>query len=111
MEKEIKMSKNLNGDSFFKPAGNIENNNFSYENEETDEEFLSRVASGVSYRYQDGYQMLSAGKTITTMAKVKQMVEAGYNIINATILSEIDGNVLVEVEFEQLKSRKNNKAR
>ncbi len=115
MEKEtkLKISENLKEKpSFFKPAGNIDNN-YSYKEkkEESDEEFLRRITSGVSYRHSDDYQILSGGQIITTMEKVKEMYEQGYNIIDSAIISEIDGNTLVEIEYEFLKQKEKNKTK
>lgn len=110
MKNELKLSKdldpNITKDNYFKPAGDLASNSFSGNNKETDEDFLFRITSGISYRNKKDevseYTVVAGGKMVTTIDRVREMVDEGCNIIKSSIIGNVNNNLLVEIEFEKL---------
>jgi len=88
-----------------KKSNNIKkNNSFNQKEMETDEKFLERISSGVSYNDdKQKYQEISEVTAIYPIERVKEMtIDKYYNIISAKLIGEVSGTKLVEVKFERL---------
>lgn len=89
--------------NYFKQAGDLPQDDKPILNDnQSVVDYLDSITTGISYRNNSNYQVLSGGMIITTLDKVKEMVDSGYNIINSELLSEINGEYLISIEFEEL---------
>lgn len=89
--------------NYFKQAGDLPQDNKPILNDnQSVVDYLDSITTGISYRNNPNYQVLSGGMIITTLDKVKEMVDSGYNIVNSELLSEINGEYLISIEFEEL---------
>ena len=89
--------------NYFRPAGDLE-----VLTEEAIKDYLITIVSGKKYNYGNQFNNLaSGGRMIVTFAKLKEMVDMGYNIINAQYLNKD----MIEIEFEYYREENMRKGR
>ena len=83
---------------YFHPAGDLKVTNV---NSNIDDYLLS-VVSGEKY---DSELVVGAGRIITDINRLKQMVDEGYNIVSAKCLHPTGS--MIEVEFQKIRKDNN----
>ena len=84
------------GSAYFRPAGDLDGSS------KIDDinDYLLTVVSGE--RYPSVFELgvlTDAGKKIVRLSELKKMVDEGYNIVSANVLSYFDK--MIEVEFQK----------